>query len=124
MPKEWTEAQLRELFAEFGEIQTVFIKGDGSEQRWVTFKQHDDAVRAIEALNAKKEINGNVIFVSKHISKSDDNVPGKVPQITRQLKEAYKSNIIVRNIPLDVTEAEFQEKMGKCGKIISMKLRD
>jgi len=124
IPKEWTDVQLKELFAEFGEIQSVFIKEGDSEQAWVTFKSHDDAVRAIEALNAKKEINGKVIFVSKHISKVEDNVPGKVPQITRQLKETFKSNIIVRNIPLRVTEAEFEQAMSKCGKIISMKLRE
>ena len=63
IPNEWTEKQLTDLFAEFGEIQSVAIKEDKSEQAFVKFKNADDAKKSIEALNAKKEINGKVIFV-------------------------------------------------------------
>ena len=40
------------------------------------------------------------------------------------MKETFKSNICIRNIPKTVTEAEFEEKMKKAGNIISLKLRD
>jgi len=124
IPKDFTDAQLKALFAEFGDIQNVKVKEDGSEQGFCKFVRHEDALKAIDALNGKKEINGKFLFVSKHISKAENEQSGKLNPITQQLKETYRSNIFVRNVPKDVTEAQFQEKMGKCGKIMSLKLKD
>jgi len=58
LPIEWTEKELTTLFKECGEIQSVSKKGEGSSSGFVQFKKHEDAVKAIEAFNAKKEING------------------------------------------------------------------
>jgi len=122
IPTGFTEANLRDLFKEFGDVRSVKIKEDGSEQGFCQMSRHEDAKRALEALNAKKEINGKFLFVSKHISRSENTAGGKVPPITQQMKETFKSNVYVRFIPKSVTEKEFMDKMSKCGKIISMKL--
>ena len=89
VPADYTDKQLSELFAEFGEVQSAKIKEDKSEQGFVSFKNHEDAVKAIEALNAKKELNGKVIFVSKHISKTENAFGSKMPPITQNLKNTF-----------------------------------
>lgn len=115
---------MKALFAKFGEILSVKVKDDSSEQAFVQFKDHTSAKNALEELNAKHEIQGQVIFVSKHISKSNNTQGGQMPPITQQMKETFASNIFVRFIPKDVTEDEFKEKMSKAGKIISYKFKD
>lgn len=40
------------------------------------------------------------------------------------MKETFKSNIFVRNIPKMVTEEEFKTQFAKAGKIISILLKD
>jgi RNA recognition motif-containing protein len=40
------------------------------------------------------------------------------------MKETFKSNIYVRNIPKEITEEEFMDKMKEAGKIISVKLKN
>jgi len=91
----------------------------------VMFKTHEQAKAAIDALDSKKEINGKVIFVSKFISSSDNqSQEQKETQIGQTMKETFKSNIFVRNIPKHVEEDEFRDKFGKAGKIISLKLKD
>lgn len=124
IPENMTEAELTDIFAEFGEITSVKVKGSGSDVGFVMFKDHESAAKAIEALNQKKQINGKVIFVSKHISKAENLSFQTVPPISQAMKETFKSNIYVRFIPKDVTEDEFREKMTKAGVITSLKLKD
>jgi RNA recognition motif-containing protein len=40
------------------------------------------------------------------------------------MKEAFKSNIFVRNVPKEITEEEFKDKMTEAGKIVSVRLKD
>jgi len=40
------------------------------------------------------------------------------------MKETFKSNIYVRNIPKEVTEEEFMDKMKEAGKIMSVKMKN
>lgn len=113
------------MFKDFGQIESVALKGQGSDVGFVQFKTHEQAKAAIDALDSKKEINGKVIFVSKFISSSDNQGQSqKETQIGQTMKETFKSNIFVRNIPKDVGEDEFRDKFGKAGKIISLKLKD
>jgi polyadenylate-binding protein len=72
IPTDFTEKQLTELFAPFGEISSVKVKGEGSDVGFVAFKEHDSAQKAIDALDRKKELNNKVLFVSKLISKSEN----------------------------------------------------
>jgi polyadenylate-binding protein len=124
IPVGWTNAELTDLFKEFGEITSVMVK-EGTDSGFVMFKEHEQAQKAIEELNQKKEINGKVIFVMKHISRTENQSLGQnVPPIAQAMKETFKSNIYVRFIPKDVTDKEVEEKMAKVGKILSLKVRD
>jgi polyadenylate-binding protein len=73
IPSDFTEAQLINLFKEFGDITSVRVKDDKSGTGFVKFTKHEDAKKAIEALNAKKElIKGKMLLVQKHISKQEN----------------------------------------------------
>jgi RNA recognition motif-containing protein len=58
-----TEEQLKDMFAEFGEIESVHIpKVEGSEELkdfgYVCFKKAEDAEKALDAMNKKILENG------------------------------------------------------------------
>ena len=65
------------------------------------FALHDDAKKAIDELNAKKELGGKMILVSKHISKQENQQTNKISQ---QIKQTFETNICVRFLPKNVTE--------------------
>jgi len=91
------------------------------EQGYVKFKEVNDANKAIEALHAKKSIGDRVLFVNKHISKTD---PGHDAKKTQEMKKTFESNIFIRNIPKDVAEEDFRAVMEKAGQIMSLKMKD
>jgi len=43
IPTDFTEKQLTDLFAQFGEISSVKVKGEGSDVGFVMFKDHESA---------------------------------------------------------------------------------
>lgn len=101
------------------------MKGSGSDVGYVMFKTHEQAKAAIEGLNAKKEVNGQTLFVCKFISSSENEQnSNKTPPISQQLNQTFKSNIFVKNIPKEVTEEQFRDKMIKAGDVISHKLKE
>jgi ABC-type phosphate transport system substrate-binding protein len=89
------------------------------------FKDHNAAQAAINAYNSKKEVNGKVLFVSKHISKAENSAGSStVTPINQVMQEQFKSNICVRYIPKWVTDKEFEDKMSTVGTIRSFKLKN
>jgi polyadenylate-binding protein len=99
IPTDFSDEQLSDLFKEFGDITSCKVKGNNEDVGFVMFKTHEQAAAAIEALNQKKEINGKMIFVSKFIYKSENQKNTEEGLIDQQMKETFKSNIHVRNIP-------------------------
>lgn len=125
IPKDFTINDLKALFAEFGTIESCEVKGNGADIGYVMFEKHEQAKAAIEALDAKKEVKGQTIFVSRFIYSSENNQNSqKAPPISQQLNQTFKSNIFIRNIPKDVNEEEFRDKMTQAGKIISLKMKE
>jgi polyadenylate-binding protein len=91
---------------------------------FVKYKTHEEAQKAIEELNQKKEIGGKFIFVQKHIYKVQNQMGKQMPLITQQMKKAYESNLYVQFIPKEISEEQLKEEMSKAGKVISVKLKD
>jgi RNA recognition motif-containing protein len=40
------------------------------------------------------------------------------------MKKTYEANIFVQFVPKEVTEDQFRDEMTKCGKVISVKLKE
>jgi polyadenylate-binding protein len=57
LPKDYDEDKLRELFAGFGEIDSIAIpkdeQGNNKDFGYVCFKSNDDAEKAWDAMNKK-----------------------------------------------------------------------
>jgi len=71
LPSNYTEEQLRALYQEYGEINSVTMDQSKAGQGFVSFKDHDSAKRALEATNMKIQFDGQAIFVSSHIYKKE-----------------------------------------------------
>jgi len=77
LPKGIQAEALGKLFEEFGEITSVFVlKNESNEplsnSGFVCFKEASSANEAVKKLNKQKQADGNYLLVSLHISKRDN----------------------------------------------------
>jgi RNA recognition motif-containing protein len=76
LPAGTDEKKLQALFAEFGEIESVFVqkdeKGSLRDSGFVCFKDPEVAEKAAEAMNKKVIGDGQFLIVNRHISKKDN----------------------------------------------------
>jgi len=89
IPTTFSDADLNKVFAEFGEITSCKVKGNGSDVGFVMFKTHEQASKAIEALNQKKELEGKTLFVSKFIYRFENKQHKNQTPIDAQMKESF-----------------------------------
>ena len=71
LPQSYNEAQLKDLFSEYGEINSITMDTSKKGQGYVGFKDHESAKKALEATNMKTQIEGQAIFVSSNIYKKE-----------------------------------------------------
>lgn len=142
IPSSWNEEKLSELFSQHGEIASITIvaNADGEGHKgfgFVDFAQHESAVAAQEALNAKV-IEGEF----KQIKNQDEPVPLKLyvgrfqkkrerqrllqerRQAVKQarIKEFLGKNLYVRNLAEDCTDEMLRKEFSAHGTITSAKV--
>lgn len=71
LPHDYNEAQLKNLFKDYGDINSISMDQSKKGQGFVGFKDHESAKKALEATNMKTQIDGQAIFVSSHIYKKE-----------------------------------------------------
>ncbi|KAK7345453.1 hypothetical protein VNO77_16057 [Canavalia gladiata] len=107
-------AGLHDLFQPYGSILSskVVISEDGKSKGYgfVQFESEESANAAIEKLNGFT-VRDKQIYVGEFVKKSDRVLPGP---------EAKYTNLYIKNLDLDITEALLQEKFSSFGKIISL----
>lgn len=114
-----TSAALQDAFAPFGVIVSCKVADDesGANHRgfgYVNYETPEAAEDAIGKMNGAM-LDGRSIFVGHHISKRD-----RLSKI-EELKANF-TNLYVKNIAPNVTEAEFQELFAKEGDLVSFSL--
>ena len=117
LPQSYNESQLKDLFKEYGDINSVTMDSSKKGQGYVGFKDHESAKKALEATNMKTQIEGQAIFVSSHIYKKESELQ-KSSQIEQNQKEMFKSNLYVKFIPLDTTEEQVKQVFKQAGDIL------
>ena len=129
LPTGTDEGKLRQMFSEFGEIESAFVQKDDNgklrDYGYVCFKEPTDAEKAQDAMNKKQLPDGQFLMVNRHISKKDNELfaPGsKIHPISANLSKTFNSNVYVKFIPNDITEEELKKTFSEVGKIISIKL--
>lgn len=129
LPEGTNDEKLRSLFQEFGEIESVLVQKDENgtlkDTGFVSFKDHNDAEKALEGMNKKLMADGSFLIVNRHISKKENEIlshGSTIHPISQNLSKTFNSNIYVKFIPLDVTEEELRKQFSTVGTIISVKM--
>lgn len=109
---------LHDTFSAFGTILSSKValdeNGNSKGFGFVHYEDDESAKAAIENINGML-LNGREVFVGPHISKQDR--ASKSDKILNNF-----TNVYIKNIDLEVTEAELTELFTKYGKITSLKL--
>ncbi|KAK7392525.1 hypothetical protein VNO78_20967 [Psophocarpus tetragonolobus] len=103
-------AGLHDLFQKYGNILSskvvIFEDGKSKGYGFVQFETEESANKAIEKLNGFT-LRDKQIYVGKFVRKGDRH-------------DAKYTNLYVKNLDSDITEAMLQEKFSSFGKIISL----
>lgn len=129
-PDDWTEANLRQHFSKFGQVQSTFMnKSQAGPFAFICFGSDNlndreygpkCATKAIEGLNGI-EFGDKTLFVGPALKKSE--------REKELAHESYKyrsskkrCNLYVKNFALETTEADLKDIFSAYGEIESMKL--
>ena len=77
-------------------------------------------------MNKKRLPDGSFLLVSQHISKRDNELIHNSKQpapIQQNLCKTFDSNLFIKNLPADLSEAQFKETFEKWGPVVSVKFR-
>jgi RNA recognition motif-containing protein len=107
-----TEDQLKDLFSPHGEIESAHIQAnpDGSLKNsgFVCYKEFENAKDALDKMQKMVLPSGNVLIVSRHVSKKENALGGdrKMGMISQIKRETFNSNVYVKFLPTGVTQEE------------------
>ncbi|KHN18709.1 Putative polyadenylate-binding protein, partial [Glycine soja] len=114
LPESIDNAGLQDMFKKYGNILSskVVMSEDGKSKGYgfVQFESEESSNVAIEKLNGST-VGDKQLYVGKFVKKSDRILPGP---------DARYTNLYMKNLDLDVSEATLQEKFSSFGKIVSL----
>ncbi|ANZ77385.1 BA75_05166T0 [Komagataella pastoris] len=125
---ESTEDELRELFESYGPITSIHLQVDSEGHNkgfgFVNFAEHDDAVKAVEALN-DKEFKGKPLYVGRAQKKNE-----RVHELTKKYEadrleklQKYQSvNLFIKNLDESIDDTRLEEEFKPFGTITSAKV--
>ena len=116
--KEKIENFLKEEFGKFGQIESLAAYEDHNLKKlyaFVSFATAEESSKASEEMNGK-EIDGSILYVNVAQPKS---VRHK-QNIKERMNFTNQTNIYIRSLKLDVTEADIKNAFEKYGEITSL----
>lgn len=128
-PPETTDDSLKEMFSEFGEIQSccVSLDSDGKSKGFgfVCFSNPEDAENAVKAMHGK-EMNGRQLYVNRAQRKEERQEELKhrleKQKAERQSKYTRGVNLYVKNLDDQIDDAALEEAFSSYGSITSAKV--
>jgi polyadenylate-binding protein len=122
------DKQLLDMFTPFGKITSVAVMRDENGESkgfgFVNFENHEEAEKAIDALN-EKEINGKQLFVGKAQKKSEreKELKDMFLKIQRERMSKYQGvNLYVKNLDDAVDDEKLRQAFAPYGTITSAKV--
>jgi len=122
------EQQLLELFIPFGKVTSaVVMKDENGESKgfgFVNFENHEEAEKAIDALN-EKEHNGKQLFVGRAQKKTerDKELKDMFFKIQRERMSKYQGvNLYVKNLDEQADDEKLRQAFAPYGTITSAKV--
>jgi len=124
-----SDDQLRDLFSSFGETTSCRVMKDLTNNTplgfgYVCFKRHEDAVKAVAAMN-QKEINGVTIECSRYKTKGERLIESR--KFKDNLKKTRKSqylgkNLYIKNLEDNVTDDLLKKEFEAYGNVTSVRV--
>ena len=115
-PTTWTDEDLGNLFKKYGELGSVKVMFDDEGKSkgfgFVCFQKPECVDKAVE-LNGK-EIDGNILYVSKAEKKTD--------RIKALEKSMARRNLYIRNFPKEFSEAQLQKFFEQYGNVSNVRI--
>eukprot|EP00667_Euglena_gracilis_P009026 EG_transcript_9154 len=133
-----TEAEIFGLFGGIGPINSCMLNHDrlGRPFAYIAFRQHSDAVRAIQAFH-DAEVAGitegeQKLYVARHLWKharaqEAQNLGKQPPALQLQLPKLHKNschpgNLLVQNLDMTIDDAALTIAFEKYGELLSVKV--
>ena len=126
--EEFDEEKLKELFAPFGNINSLVVMKDETGRSkgfgFVNYESHESAARAVEELNGQT-LGDRDIYVARAMKKSERHAFLK-RQFDAQRKEGQQPvqgvNLYIKNLEEEIDDAQLREEFNKFGTITSAKV--
>ncbi|PWA95281.1 RNA recognition motif domain, eukaryote, Nucleotide-binding alpha-beta plait domain protein [Artemisia annua] len=119
---DFTESSLIEKFSEYGKVTSAVIVNDAEGKSrgfgFVNFESHENAKKAIEALN-DAEIGSKKWFVGKAMKKSERDA---ILKRAHQKQKPDFLNLLVRNLATSVNETDLREVFGAFGRVTNKRI--
>jgi len=82
-----------------------------SNSGFVCFKQAQSAYLAVQNLNKQKQDDGSYFFVQFHVTRRQNDLAHNKSKATinQNINKNFSSNLFVKMIPSEITEAEVQK---------------
>lgn len=117
LPDSIDNAGLQDMFNKYGNIMSSKVvttdEGKSKGYGFVQFETEESANAAIEKLNGST-VGDKELYVGKFVRKCDRILSGP---------DARYTNLYMKNLDLDITEATLQEKFSSFGKIVSLAIK-
>lgn len=131
-PKNWDEAKIRELTEPFGAVSSIALAKDAAGSNkgfgFVSFEEHDAAVKAVEALNGKQiEEDGQTFnfYIGRAQKKTERqrDLASHYLAKREEKQNLYQGrNLYVKNVDDEVTDEEFLKLFSEHGTVANAKI--
>jgi len=128
LPEDVTEEELKDLFAEHGEITSVFMPTDANGKSkgfaFVNFSESKSAVEAVDELNGK-DYKEKKLYVGRAQKKEEREreLREKGEKVRQDIQKKYQGvNLYIKNLSDEMTEERLREIFAAFGTITSAKI--
>ncbi|KAI8087966.1 uncharacterized protein B0P05DRAFT_530905 [Gilbertella persicaria] len=121
--------KLREMFGKYGPITSAIVQVDEENKSkgfgFVNFENHEDAQKAVDALNETEQADGKILYVARAQKKSE-----REEELRKQYEQAkleklakYQGvNLYVKNLDDDLDDEKLRQEFSVYGVITSAKV--
>jgi len=128
-PPETTDESLRDMFAEFGEIQSCCVSVDSEGKSkgfgFVCFHNPSDAEAAVKAMHGK-DVSGRQLYVNRAQRKEErqEELKQRLEKQKQERQSKFTSgvNLYVKNLDDTIDDAALEEAFSSYGSITSAKV--
>ncbi|KAI7898721.1 uncharacterized protein BX663DRAFT_523881 [Cokeromyces recurvatus] len=123
------DEKLREIFEKYGPITSAVVQVDDEGKSkgfgFVNYEKHEDAQKAVDALNETEQADGKILYVARAQKKSE-----REEELRKQYEQAkleklakYQGvNLYVKNLDDDLDDEKLRQEFSVYGVITSAKV--